>query len=82
MKGTGDRTFLHDILIDIMKNAEEDHPIQKKRIKEILCNKYDIDPSRTTLDKKLAELESKGYYVHKTSKGFYLENMNTAFKID
>ena len=79
MKGTGDRTFLHDIIIDIMKNADEDHPIQKKRIKEILRDKYDIDPSRTTLDKKLAELESKGYYVHKTGKGFYLENMNTAF---
>ncbi len=72
-KGTGDRTFLHDIILDIIKDSTPERPIQKKQIIERL-KQQDIELSRTTLDKKLFDLENKGYrMVNVGRKGFYLE---------
>lgn len=71
-KGTGDRTFLHDILIEIMKDTSPENTMQKTQIYKKLEQK-DIYLSRTTVDRKFLDLEKKGYKLVKTKKGFYLE---------
>ena len=59
-KGMGDRTFLHDIILEIVNDATPERPMQKKQIIQRLKQR-DIELSRTTLDKKLSDLENKGY---------------------
>ncbi len=72
-KGIGDRTFLHDIILDIINDASPERPMQKKEIIQRLKQR-DIELSRTTLDKKLSDLENKGYkMINVGRKGFYLE---------
>ena len=72
-KGIGDRTFLHDIILDIINDASLERPMQKKEIIQRLKQR-DIELSRTTLDKKLSDLENKGYkMINVGRKGFYLE---------
>ena len=71
--GSGDRTFLHDTILSILNEATPEKPMQKKQIMQRLANK-DITLSRTTLDKKLSDLELKGYkLIDVGRKGFYLE---------
>ena len=72
-KGSGDRTFLHDTILSILNEATPENPMQKKQIIQRLANR-DIPLSRTTLDKKLSDLELKGYkLIDVGRKGFYLE---------
>ncbi|WP_019680611.1 DarT1-associated NADAR antitoxin family protein [Ruminococcus flavefaciens] len=72
-KGSGDRTFLHDTILSILNEATPEKPMQKKQIMQRLANQ-DITLSRTTLDKKLSDLELKGYkLIDVGRKGFYLE---------
>ena len=73
-KGTGDRIFFHEKVLEILNETSPEKPMQKKRMLEILKQRYDITPTRTTLDRKLADLETKGYnLVNAGRKGFYLE---------
>ena len=60
-KGTGDRTFFHDRVLEILKETSPDKPMQKKRMHELLEQRYDIIPTRTTFDRKIADLEVHGY---------------------
>ena len=69
-----EKVFLHEKILEIMKEATPDKPIQKKRIIEILENRYGIHIARGTLDSKFADLEEKGYKLTQVGKGFILEN--------
>jgi len=75
----GDKTFVHDRIIEIMNGSGPENPMRKINVIRILEDVYHIHVSRTCFDEKLADLEKKGYYVHKTGKGFYLENTNLMF---
>lgn len=75
----GDKTFVHDRIIEIMKGSGPENPMRKINVIRTLEDVYHIHVSRTCFDEKLADLEKKGYYVHKTGKGFYLENTNLMF---
>ena len=69
-----EKVFLHEKILEIMKEATPEKPIQKKRIIEILENRYGVHVARGTLNAKFADLEEKGYKLTQVGKGFFLEN--------
>lgn len=76
----GDQTFLLEYIIEILKTTSKEHPIQKQRIIQILNNKYDVYPSRGTINAKFDILVKNGYQIEKIPrKGFYLENQESDF---
>ena len=82
VRGDGDRAFLIESILEILKGSSPEKPVKKVEIIKHLKEKGHYNLNRSTLDKKFKELEKKGYTLVKLEgkRGFYLEDSNRSFE--
>lgn len=65
----------------ISKNVDENRIVEGYVLPSINCMAYEIDISRTTVEKAYKYLKDKGYIIAIPGKGYYVHNINTTQQI-